>query len=349
MEGKVMTVLGPIEPGELGITLTHEHLFMDGRCWWNEPKEATKKAIAHAPLEITNLGEVRRNPLTNLDNLVQFDIEVALEEATAFKRAGGKSIVDVTNMGIGRDPAALKSVAHQTGLNIIMGSGYYTQASHPPEVTQKSVQEIADQLIGEITDGVRRVGVRPGLIGEIGTSSPITPDEEKVLRAAGVASLRTGAPLSVHPHPQRKEGLHILDILEEEGARLERVIICHMNATADDLDYHKAIAAKGAYTEYDTFGMEIYQDTYRTHFSSDMVSIDAVKEMIDSGFMSNVLISHDACFKICLQRYGGWGISHILNHLPPYMRAAGITDEDLQTIMVENPARILTFVEPTPA
>jgi len=347
MIGKAMTVLGPVDPQELGITLPHEHLFIDGSCWWYDPREATKKALAHAPLNMANLGEVRRNPLINLDNLVQLDIEVALEEATAFKRAGGKTIVDVTNMGIGRDPVALKAVALQTGMNIIMGCGYYTQASHPPEVAEKSVQQIADLVADEIANGVGRTGVKPGLIGEIGTSSPLTPDEEKVLRAAAIASLRTGAPLSVHPHPQRKEGLRILDIVEEEGLNPERVIICHMNCTVDDADYHKAIAARGAYTEYDMFGIELYQDTYHSYMASDMASIAAVKEMMDAGYLGHLLISHDACFKVCLQRYGGWGISHILNHLQPYMRAAGVTDEHLNTIMVENPMRILQFIEPS--
>lgn len=346
MKGKVMTVLGPIDPRELGVTLTHEHLFFDLRCWWTEPQEATKKALAHAPLSMSNLGALRRDPLINLDNLAQFDMDVALEEATAFKRAGGKSIVDVTNIGIGRDPAALRSIAHETGLNIIMGCGYYVESSHPHDVGHKSVEQIADLMIQEVTAGVKRTDIRAGIIGEIGTSSPITPEEVKALRAAALAVRRTGAPISVHPLPQRKEGLRILDILEEEGVDPRRVIMCHMNGTIDDPDYHKAVAARGAYAEYDTFGMELYQDTYHSHFPSDMASIRAVKGMIDAGFLSNILISHDASFKVCLKRYGGWGISHILNHLPPYMRAEGITTEALHTIMVENPARILSFVEP---
>lgn len=346
MTGKVMTVLGPIDPQELGITLMHEHLFIDGRCWWYEPGEATRRALAQAPVDITNLGEIRRNPLTNLDNLVQLDINVALEEAIDFKRAGGKTIVDVTNLGIGRDPSALKGLAHETGLNIVMGSGYYTQTSHPPEVAEKSDRQIADLITAEITDGLRRSGVRPGIIGEIGTSFPITAEEKKVLKGAALASLRTGAPITVHPHPQRKEGLNILDILEEAGVNPRRVIICHLNATINDIDYHKSIAARGAFTEYDNFGTELYQDTYHTQFPSDIASIAALKEMIDSGFLKSILISQDVCFKVCYKRFGGWGISHILNHLKPYMRAAGITAEDLQTIMVDNPARILPFTEP---
>jgi phosphotriesterase-related protein len=250
-------------------------------------------------------------------------------------------------MGIGRDPQALKSISHETGLNIIMGSGYYVQTSHPPEVAEKSVRQIADQLTDEITSGTRRSDIKPGLIGEIGTSSPITPDEEKVLRAAGIAALRTGAPVMVHPHPQRKEGLRILDILEEEGVDPRRVIICHLNSTIDEMEYHKAIAARGAYTEYDNFGMELYQDTYHSVFPSDIISITALKEMIDAGYLNNILISQDCCFKINYKRYGGWGMSHILDHLKPYMREQGITSEELNSIMTDNPARIFTFVEPS--
>ena len=123
MAEMAMTVLGPISPDRLGITLPHEHILIDLRCWWVDPPEASLKAIAWQPVSLANLGVLRREPFISRDNLMLFDPELALQEVRKFKRAGGNTITDVTNLGIGRDPLVLKGIAPETGLNIIMGSG----------------------------------------------------------------------------------------------------------------------------------------------------------------------------------------------------------------------------------
>lgn len=343
MAEMAMTVLGPISPDRLGITLPHEHILIDLRCWWVDPPEASLKAVACQPVGLSNLGVLRREPFISQDNLMLLDPELALQEVRKFKRAGGSTITDVTNLGIGRDPLVLKGIALETGLNIIMGSGYYIAASHPPEIDRKTVEEIEEEIVQDVTAGTGDTGIRAGIIGEIGTSYPITDNEVKSLRAAARAQKRTGAPLTVHPYPWAKEGLLILDILEKEGADLGRVVMSHMNPTLYDLDYHRAIARRGTYVEYDLMGMEFYGDSSGLSTPRDTESVAAIRRLISDGHLGRILMSHDVCLKMQLTAYGGWGYAHILNHIVPMMKKEGVTDEQIHTLLVENPRRVLTF------
>ena len=164
MQGKVMTVLGPIEPEALGITLTHEHLLTDLRVWCEEPEDEEQKAFVHAPVEMSTLGAIRREPFGNLDNCILDDTALAVEELRRFKTAGGSSVVDCTNNGLGRTPLGLQEVAQATEINIIMGSGYYIGRSHPYDMLDRSVDMIADEIERDLTQGVADTGVRSGLI-----------------------------------------------------------------------------------------------------------------------------------------------------------------------------------------
>jgi len=192
MQGKVMTVLGPVEPDTLGVTLTHEHLLIDLRVWCEEPEDEAQKAFVHAPVEMATLGAIRREPFGNLDNCVLDDTALAIEELRRFKTAGGGSVVDCTNNGLGRTPLALAEIAQATGINIVMGSGYYIGRSHPYDMIDRSVEMIADEIESDLMQGVADTGVRSGLIGEIGTSFKVRENEQKVLRAAARAQRRTG-------------------------------------------------------------------------------------------------------------------------------------------------------------
>ena len=134
MNSKVMTVLGPIDPEAVGIALPHEHLVVDLTAWWQESSDASMKALAHTKVDLANLGAIRREPMLCRDNCHQLDARLAAEELWQFKLAGGKTLVDLTNHGLGRDPLALKAIAIQTGIQIVMGSGYYIARAHPPDM-----------------------------------------------------------------------------------------------------------------------------------------------------------------------------------------------------------------------
>ena len=343
MRGKVMTVMGETPPGELGFTLPHEHLLVD-LCAWNvEPEDDEKKALVKVPVEISNLGAIRRDPLLNRDNCVLDDRALAIEELSKFKEAGGGSVVDCTNIGMGRQPIALRDISEATGVNVVMGSGYYIGRVHPDDMGERPVEALEDEIVRDLIDGVADTKIRAGIIGEIGTSFKIRDNERKVLRAAARAHGKTGAPISVHLLPWRKNGLEVLDIVEGEGADLNKVILCHLSPSADDLAYHMTIARRGAYVEYDFFGMEFYVDSVGQYMGSDMASVIALKRLIDQGCLERLLLSHDTAMKLQLTRYGGWGYAHLPKHVVPMMRRQGFSDAEIDTIMIENPRRVLTW------
>src|SRR5215510_10047796 len=202
--GHVQTVLGIIPPEAMGVTLPHEHLLIDFKVMFAEPTSSAERARAHEPVSLANLGWVRQNFNANLDNLRLTDERVSADEILLFKHAGGSTVVDPTPKTLARDPLALARIARRTGLNIVMGAGYYVHASHPPDMDKRTVDDLAREMIADITIGVGDTGVHAGLIGEIGTTSPWTENEKKVLRAAIVAQRATGAPLMIHPgrHPK---------------------------------------------------------------------------------------------------------------------------------------------------
>ena len=123
MKGKAVTVLGPICPEELGITTPHEHLQIDMNSWFEEPEEASQKIHSYEPVRLDNLSWVKQNLFNNRDNFLLLDAVESTREIMEFKRFGGNTIVDVTNIGIERDPVALKKISIETGINIIMDSG----------------------------------------------------------------------------------------------------------------------------------------------------------------------------------------------------------------------------------
>src|SRR5690606_22378632 len=130
----VQTVTGVIEAADMGMTLPHEHMFIDLRNQFTPFDDEEKDAISRQQVNINNLGRLRLNPYAIQDNLVLDDMEVAVKETLLFKGAGGETIVDCTSVGIKRQPEKLKELSLRTGVNIIAGSGYYTQDTHPPEM-----------------------------------------------------------------------------------------------------------------------------------------------------------------------------------------------------------------------
>jgi phosphotriesterase-related protein len=208
----------------------------------------------------------------------------------------------------------------------------------------QSIDEISQHFIEEIEQGMDGTPIRPGIIGEIGTSQFLTPNEEKVLRAAARAQARTGLPICIHPYFRdgKRHALKILDILEEEGVSLEQVIICHMDGNLDP-EYHKMIARRGAYLEYDTFGKEYTRTDQSYEMPKDTQRVRAIADMIENGYLEHILVSQDVCFKIDLQRYGGWGYAHTLSHIVPMFCQASVGDDIMRQIMVVNAGRALAI------
>jgi phosphotriesterase-related protein len=345
LSGKVQTVLGPIDPEAMGITLAHEHLVCDGSCWYAEPPEATEKAMARAPVTLESLWWVRYRWYQNLDNLLQLDEQEAVREALRFKHAGGGTIVEMSVNGFGRDPEALARISRATGLHILMGSGYYLAASLPPGFERKSEEEITEEIVKDISEGVGHTGIRAGFIGEIGCSWPMDPREKKSLRAAVRAQQITGANLNVHPGQAEEAPFEIIELLGEWGAALSRTTIDHIDRTVRDPENRLRLLEKGVILEYDLFGREGYypMGLRLVDLPTDHHRINEIMELIDAGFIDRILISQDIWNKHQKASYGGWGYDHILRNAVPVMRAKGMSEEQIRTILVENPKRIFAF------
>ena len=344
LKGMVQTVLGPVSPSELGPTMTHEHLLIDFLCMFNPPPEATARARAYEPITLENLGWVRYNSYANRDNLLLGDVETAIEEASLYKRAGGGTIVDATTIGIGRDPLGLARIARATGLNVIMGAGYYVDAVHPEGMDTLAEPDIAAQIVADITQGVGDTGVRAGIIGEIGCTWPLTANERKVLRAAASAQRETGAAILIHPGRNEAAPREILDVLAESGADVGRTIMGHLDRTVAKFDTLMDLARSGCYLEWDLFGNESsYYPLSDISMPSDAQRIDVIAKMVAEGYSERVVVAHDVCTKHRLVRYGGHGYGHIVENIVPRMRRR-LSAQEVDAIVVQNPARILALV-----
>ena len=344
MKGMVQTVLGPVAPSELGPTMTHEHLLIDFLCMFNPPPEASVRARGFEPVTLENLGWVRYNSYNNRDNLMLMDEGTAIAEAVLYKRVGGGTIVDVTTIGIGRDPLALARIARASNLNVVMGAGYYVDAVHPEGMDAMTESDIAAQIVSDIQQGVGDTGVKAGIIGEIGCTWPLTANERKVLRAAASAQRSTGAAILIHPGRDEAAPREILDVLAEAGADVGRVIMGHLDRTVTDFETLLDLASGGCYLEWDLFGNESsYYPLSDIAMPSDAQRIDIVVKMVAEGYGERIVISHDVCQKHRLVRYGGHGYGHIVENIVPRMRRR-LSAAEVDAIVVENPARILTLV-----
>ena len=344
LAGHAQTVLGPVAPEALGITMMHEHLVLDLTRIFDEPADPDERVLGRAPVDLDNLSWVFMNWCNNLDNLVLSDEQLAAHEAGIFKQAGGGTIVDVTSIGLGRDPVALRGIAERTGLNVVMGASYYHALFHPPDMDSKSEDDICEEIVHDLTGGAGDTGICAGIIGEVGCSWPLKPNEAKVLRASARAQRETGAPLSIHPGLHVDSPFEILDILGDAGADIARVVMGHMERTGLERNRLLDLARLGCTLEYDWFG-EV-RPTYpygRVDVPSDGERIKTIAFLISEGFGKNVVVSHDICFKSRLAAFGGPGYAHIVKYVRTWMRELGIGPQEIEDLLIENPRRILCF------
>ena len=345
-KGKVQTVLGIVEPECLGITLMHEHLLTDLSVFFIEPEAATAREIAHQLLSIENLFWVRYNPTDNIDNLKLTDENLISKEAMRFKLAGGQTIVEMSNNGLCRDPLGLSRISRSTGLHIIMGTGFYIAKSQKFETLSLKTDELAEKIIAEIDRGVGNTGIKAGIIGEVGCNAPLEDFEKKSLQAASIAQEETGALLAIHPSHKDDLVLEDVRILKEAGANLCRVVISHVDFNNFSEKILHQLLDQGCCIEYDTFSIEGYHPPYwgyHINLPTDEQRIKAIIKLIGEGFIKQILIATDHCQKYHLTSYGGGGYDHIIRNAIPLMKINGMDDEKINTILIENPKRLLAF------
>jgi phosphotriesterase-related protein len=340
--GLVRTVLGPIAVEDMGVTLMHEHIVLDTSSWWKRPCCATDIAFAERPLDISMIGDLRMNPFLNRDNCGLFDVTAAIEELRLFVDYGGGTVVDPTNLGIGRDPSALQRISRRTGLHIVMGAGFYLEASHPPHVREMSVEAIAEQIACDCGVSEDEPEVCAGLIGEIGVSKDFTSAEERVLRGAARASKLSGAPLSIHLPGWERLAHRVLDVAESEGADLRHIVLCHMNPSLHDPQYQRTLADRGAFIEYDMIGMDFFYADQQAQSPCDEENAIAICRLVDDGYLNSILMSQDVFLKMMLTRYGGFGYGYILKHFVPRLKRHGMDQRTIDHILIDNPRRVFS-------
>ncbi len=342
--GLVQTVLGPVPPSELGATTTHEHIHADFSSMYRPAQDSPSQELADAPITLENLGWIRRNYYSNRSNLRLMDLCTAIEEVRKYREVGGGAIVDATTMGIGRKPDALVQISLESGVHLVMGSGYYVQAAHPEDMDERSVDDLAREIVSDISEGVEGSGVRAGIIGEIGCSWPLAPNERKSLSAAGISQRETGAAILIHPGRHPDAPVEILELLANSGADTSRVIMGHLDRTVFEFDALRNIAASGCYLEWDLFGNEgSYYPLAEIDMPSDAQRLEFVRRVAEAGYADRIVIGQDIFTKHRLIRYGGHGYGHILENIVPKMRRTGFSEDSIRAITVGNPARILAF------
>ncbi len=336
-------VCGKVNREELGIVTPHEHVFIDISAFFEERPLRDIEKPAEEKVKMEHLGQLNRDPYALKDNLKLDDYETQKKEILRFKRAGGSTIVDATMPGIGRDPKTLKRISEETGINIVMGTGYYVTSTHPEKLKSMTEEEIADEMVRELTEGVD--GVKAGVIGEIGISEIFNEDERRVLRASAIAHKKTGAGVLVHINPWTVNGKEATDILLDKGVAPDRIAISHIDVENRE-DYVMYMLEKGVYVEFDNFGKEYYVEAEARHdgygcFVSDVQRIEFMKKLIEKGYANQILLSCDVCLKTCLRTYGAWGYDHVLVNIVPMMKETGIKEEDIDIMLKENPINFL--------
>ncbi|MEP6533708.1 MAG: hypothetical protein ABJF23_00200 [Bryobacteraceae bacterium] len=301
----IMTVRGPIEAAAAGYTLSHEHLLCD--LW----------------------------PIVRSYDCILDDEGLAARELSAYREAGGRTLVDVTSGGLGRNPLALRRISEAAGVNVVMGAAWYREDVYPRCVYELDSAALAEVIVKELTTGTDGTDVVCGIIGEIGTERNfITPAQERVFRASGRAQRRTGVSVITHTTHFGELALEQIAILREEQVPSGRIIISHLGDRPDPARL-LAIAREGVYLSIDNTGYT--GDGY----PGDEVRAANVKLLVDQGHLTQIMLSGDICMKSHLHAFGGKGYDHVPRKFLPLLRQAGVSDSEIHTMTVENPARAL--------
>ncbi|WP_047458937.1 phosphotriesterase [Rhizobium rhizogenes] len=340
--GTAMTVLGPVSVDELGVTLMHEHILLDGARTWKCPCHPDERLIAEQKVNIEIVGELRMNPYMNRDNVSLDDSDLALAELKKFQALGGHTVIEATNIGIGRDPEKLARISRMSGMKIIMGTGFYLEHTHPEWLKDMDLDSVTEFIVSDVGGGAEQPDIMAGIIGEVGVSKDFTAEELKSLRASARASRITGVPLTIHLPGWERLAHKVLDVVEEEGADLRHTVLCHMNPSHNDLTYQKSLAERGAFLEYDMIGMDYYYADQDAQSPSDEENARAIRSLVDMGFVDRLLLSQDVFLKIMLTRYGGFGYGYILKHFVPRLLRHGVEQAAIDRMLTDNPKSVFS-------
>lgn len=316
---QVETVRGPVEADSLGVTLMHEHVFI-----LNE--------------------EIRENYPAEYPDGWDEDAQVddAIVKLNTVAGRGCQTVVDPTVIGLGRDINRIRRVAGGTEVNIIVATGLYTYSNVLFYFTYRLPHSdgrdpMTELFVRDITIGIADTGVKAAFLKCAVDEPGLTPGVERVLRAVCRAHTETGAPITVHTHPHSGTGREVVRVLREEGADPTKVVLGH-SGDSTDLDYLTELADAGCLLGMDRFGLNLL-----TSFDDRVATVAA---MCRRGYAERMVLSHDAACYIdwfppgTVQRFAPeWHWQHLFTDVLPALRAQGVTDDQIDTMLVANPRR----------
>lgn len=326
----IRTVLKDYAPEDLagGATLFHEHMSFqpDFLARFNQASRATREANGET------LPPAAPPAPAPAGTYFMRDPDLMSDEMSAAKSEGIACIVDGGHEDMGRDINFLKTISQKSGLPIVAGGGFYTQPFYPKEISTWSENQVFDALM-------KQVDTEPlGAWGEIGSWDWITADERKVFRAVGRAQGATNMPVFTHTGIPGKSALEQLDLLEDAGAKPEKIVIGHVGNLVDPkVEVQKALCRRGCFIGFDRQGGQ-----------GDAQQVPMVMALLEAGFVNNLMFSSDLSSLPQTKHGGGPGYAKTLTVFVPKVKAAGATDEQIHTIMVDNPRRFLAYVPKKP-
>jgi phosphotriesterase-related protein len=307
----VETATGPVSTADLGFTLMHEHVFV---------------VSEGVPSNFPSVWDAEAYKKRAVDALRHL------------KERGVSTLVDMTVLGTGRNVPLVQQVARESGLQVIVATGLYTYDALPHYFETRGVDHMVDLFVRDITEGVQGTSARAAVLKCATDHAGVTPGVEKVLRAVAKAHRRTGVPISTHTEARSQQGLAQQDVLESEGVDLSRVVIGHSGDT-DDIEYLTKLLQRGSYIGMDRFGLDIFLPTDKR--------VAVVARLCQMGYADRMVLSHDAAVYMdwftpeILKALGpNWNHFHILDHVLPALRLAGVSEEHIQLMTVGNPRRI---------
>jgi phosphotriesterase-related protein len=323
----VETVTGPIDADELGRTLIHEHLLAHD--------EAVHLQWPHLP---TTGGD----PPVELEPGGEYG--AAVDSARALVDNDVRTICDPTAMLLGRDVDFMRRVSQETGLQVVPCTGIYTYDYLPTYFVSRDADHMASCFVHDITEGIQGTEIKAAFLKCAADEPGVTENIEKVHRAVARASVATGAPIMAHSRPASGTGPRQVEIFEEEGVDPAKVQIAHTGDT-DDLDYIERLLERGVYIGLDRYGLELYLPIERRN--------PTTIALLERGYADRMFISQDYCASIdwfpletekqmmAAGMVKDWSMTLVFEQIFPTLREAGMTDEQLETILVDNPKRWL--------
>ena len=258
--------------------------------------------------------------------------EDSKNEFLEIKNLGVSRIVDVSNIGIGRDVNYVMRMEKETGIDIYMSTGYYKDPFLPNYVSESSIDELANIMINDIEKGIDNSVKKASFIGEIGTGfDVVTENEKKIFIASALAQKKTGVFITTHTS-LGKLGHEQLDILKENNANLEHIILGHTDL-ANDLDYIKSLLDRGVYIAFDTIG--------KISYLPEETRVKFIKELCDNNWEDKLILSVDITRRSHLKVNGGIGYAYLIKEFVPRLLEAGVEESKVNKLLVENPKKIL--------